>query len=80
MERIKERYLTDPEYRAKRLKISAEATMRRYHSDPEYRRQHNEKAAVRLKERYHSDPEYRERVLRLKRERRKKAKEKSSEA
>ncbi|MBC7076915.1 MAG: hypothetical protein H5T92_01175 [Synergistales bacterium] len=37
LERIKERYRTDPDFRAKRLEVSREANKRRYHSDPEYR-------------------------------------------
>ncbi|MBB4064233.1 hypothetical protein [Gellertiella hungarica] len=37
LERIKERYRTDPVFRAKRLEVSREANKRRYHSAPEYR-------------------------------------------
>lgn len=37
LQRIKERYRTDPDFRAKRLEVSREANKRRYHSDPEYR-------------------------------------------
>lgn len=57
--RRRERYATDPEYRAQRR---AQAKQWAANLDPERRKQKSERAKARTRERYATDPEYRANV------------------